>query len=60
MADDLEQYSQALIDTAFRLQRYIKENGIEGVHFSRKGRSWAKENAADETADAIGKALRKL
>ena len=57
---DLDQYDEETLYLAFWLQDKIYREGIEGIHFMRKARSWAEDNAADITADRISQELRRL
>lgn len=57
---NLDQYDSETLYLAFWLQDKIYREGIEGIHYMRKARLWAENNAADITADEIGDQLRKL
>jgi hypothetical protein len=57
---DLDQYDEETLYLAFWLQDKIYREGIEGVHYMRKARLWAEQNAADITARNISQELRKL
>jgi hypothetical protein len=57
---DLDHYDEETLYLAFWLQDKIYREGIEGIHYMRKARTWAKRNAADITADEISKELNNL
>lgn len=57
---DLDNWHPTYVYLAFWLQDKIKKEGLEGIHYAQQAREWARDNAPEETADAISKELRKL
>lgn len=60
MPTDLDSLDPKTRNLVFWVQDKIYREGIEGIHYMRKARLWAEENAADVTANNISKELRKL
>lgn len=54
----IEQYSQATLDKAFWLQRKIKRDGIEGIHYMRTAKAEAAATGPSTVASQISVMLR--
>ena len=52
-------YSDAVIDRAFNLQEHIKEEGLDGVHYSLTAKSSMEFTAEDHIETEVEKQFKK-